>query len=115
MAWYTVQAELDGPTINMLRETSAALRRIEATLAAMQEKETDIMTDIDDLNAAVANMQTAVTAAVTDITNLSAELTAALASADNPVAIEAAVTSLNTIAANLNAAVTPVVTPPPGP
>lgn len=62
--------------------------------------------EITDLQAAVAAEETVEQSAITLLQNLSAQLTAALASADPTGAVEAIVTNINTNAAALAAAVT---------
>lgn len=62
--------------------------------------------EITDLQAAVAAEQTVEQSAIALLQNLSAQLTAALASADPTGAVEAVVANINTNAAALAAAVT---------
>ena len=60
-----------------------------------------IMSELDDLNAAVDKMSKAVDDAVADIKKLADEIAA---SSSNPAAVEAAAQKLNTLADNLEAA-----------
>jgi hypothetical protein len=88
------------------------LDRIEATLATQAKTLEKIMSEQDDLKAAMGNITDAVGVAITEIQTLASEIAA---NSGDPAAIEAAAGNLNTLATNLKAAVAAATPPPPTP
>jgi hypothetical protein len=88
------------------------LDRIEATLATQAKTLEKIMSEQDDLKAAMGNITDAVGVAITEIQTLASEIAA---NSGDSAAIEAAAGNLNTLATNLKAAVAAATPPPPTP
>ena len=77
------------------------LERLEQMLIEIKNKETIIMSQIDDLNTQIAAVTTAVNQLGTDLTASIADLQAKLAAAGTPVDLTAPIASLTAIATQL--------------
>lgn len=84
-------------------DLSVGERRLLELFKSLDRKVDVIMSEVDDLNAAVEKMTAAVNVAVTDIKTISDELAAASSSGDK-AAIEAAAQKLSALADTLSTA-----------